>query len=209
VLKDILQREQVRNVTFLENLTRFMADNVGKLFSANSISKYLQHEKESINPAQIRTYLGFLSNAYILNKVNRYDISGKQLLASNEKYYFEDLGLRNMLISSRRAVDIEKVIENAVYLHLIRMGYAVYVGILKQCEVDFVAVKGEETAYIQVTYLLSEEGTIQREFGNLLMINNNYPKYVISMDPFQSESNYEGVKHIHLRSFLKMTGLFG
>jgi predicted AAA+ superfamily ATPase len=141
--------------------------------------------------------------------VNRYDISGKQLLASNEKYYFEDLGLRNMLISSRRAVDIEKVIENAVYLHLIRMGYAVYVGILKQCEVDFVAVKGEETAYIQVTYLLSEEGTIQREFGNLLMINNNYPKYVISMDPFQSESNYEGVKHIHLRSFLKMTGLFG
>jgi hypothetical protein len=207
VLKDILQREQVRNVTFLENLTRFMADNVGKLFSANSICKYLQHEKESVNPAQIRIYLGFLSNAYILNKVNRYDISGKQLLASNEKYYFEDLGLRNMLTSGRRAVDIEKVIENTVYLHLVRIGYAVYVGTLKRGEIDFVAVKGDETVYIQASYLLGEEATIQREFGNLLAINNNFPKYVISMDPFQTESNYEGIKHLHLRTFLRMTAL--
>jgi hypothetical protein len=207
VLKDILQREQVRNVTFLENLTRFMADNVGKLFSSNSICKFLQHEKETLNPAQIRTYLGFLANAYILNKVSRYDISGKQLLANNEKYYFEDLGLRNMLTSGRRAVDIEKIIENAVYLHLIRIGYSVYVGTLKRGEVDFVAVKGEETVYIQATYLLSEESTIQREFGNLQAIENNYPKYVISMDPFQSESNLDGIRHLHLRTFLKLQSL--
>jgi predicted AAA+ superfamily ATPase len=139
--------------------------------------------------------------------VNRYDISGKQLLASNEKYYFEDLGLRNMLTSGRRAVDIEKVIENAVYLHLVRIGYAVYVGTLKRGEIDFVAVKGDETVYIQASYLLGEEATIQREFGNLLAINNNFPKYVISMDPFQTESNYEGIKHLHLRTFLRMTAL--
>jgi hypothetical protein len=147
--------------------------------------------------------MGFLCNAYILNKVNRYDISGKQLLTSNEKYYFEDLGLRNMLTSGRRAVDIEKLIENAVYLHLLRMGYKVYVGTLKKGEVDFVAVKGDETAYVQATYLLSGEDTVQREFGRLMEIENNYPKYVISMDPFQTESNYEGIQHLHLRNFLR------
>lgn len=207
VLKDILQREQVRNVAFLENLSRFIADNIGKLFSPNSISKFLQHEKESINPPLVRAYMGFLCNAYILNKVSRYDISGKQLLTTNEKYYFEDLGLRNMLTSGRRAIDIEKIIENAVYLHLLRMGYKVYVGTLKNSEIDFVATKGEETVYLQATYLLSEESTIQREFGNLLEINNNYPKYVVSMDPFQTESNYEGIKHLHLRNFLKMQSI--
>jgi hypothetical protein len=203
VLKDILQREQVRNVSFLENLSRFIADNIGKLFSPNSICKYLLHEKETVNPPLVRAYMGFLCNAYILNKVNRYDISGKQLLANNEKYYFEDLGLRNMLTSGRRAVDIEKLIENAVYLHLLRMGYKVYVGTLKRGEVDFVAIKGEEIAYVQATYLLSGEDTVQREFGRLMEIENNYPKYVISMDPFQSESNYEGIQHLYLRNFLR------
>ena len=204
VLKDLLAREQVRNVTFLENLTRFVADNTGKLFSSTSISKYMHHEKEIVNPALVRSYMGFLCNAFILNRVNRYDIHGKQLLSNNEKYYFEDLGLRNVLTSGGRATDIEKLIENAIYLHLRRMGYAVFVGVLRNGEVDFVATKGEEIVYVQATYLLSEEATIKREFGNLLAISNNYPKYVVSMDPFQPESNYEGIKHLHLRSFLTM-----
>lgn len=204
VLKDILKREQVRNVAFLENLSRFMADNIGKLFSPNSLSKYMQHEKENINAPLIRSYMNFLCNAFVLNKVRRYDIHGKQLLSSNEKYYFEDMGLRNVLSSGKRAVDIEKLIENAVYLHLRRLGYSVYVGILRNCEIDFVAQKGEEVLYIQVAYLLSEETTIQREFGNLKVINNDYPKYVVSLDPFQSESNYEGIRHLNLRTFLKM-----
>lgn len=204
VLKDVLAREQVRNVTFLENLTRFVADNTGKLFSSTSISKYMHHEKEIVNPALVRSYMGFLCNAFILNRVNRYDIHGKQLLSNNEKYYFEDLGLRNVLTSGGRATDIEKLIENAIYLHLRRMGYAVFVGVLRNGEVDFVATKGEEILYVQATYLLSEEATIKREFGNLLAISNNYPKYVVSMDPFQPESNYEGIKHLHLRSFLTM-----
>ena len=204
VLKDILKREQVRNVAFLENLSRFMADNIGKLFSPNSLSKYMQHEKENINAPLIRSYIHFLCNAFVLNKVRRYDIHGKQLLSSNEKYYFEDMGLRNVLSSGERAVDIEKLIENAVYLHLRRLGYSVYVGILRNSEIDFVAQKGEEVLYIQVSYLLSEETTIQREFGNLKVINNDYPKYVVSLDPFQSESNYEGIRHLNLRTFLKM-----
>ena len=204
VLKDVLAREQVRNVTFLENLTRFVADNTGKLFSPTSISKYMHHEKENVNPALVRSYMGFLCNAFILNRVSRYDIHGKQLLSNNEKYYFEDLGLRNVLTSGGRATDIEKLIENAIYLHLRRMGYAVFVGVLRNGEVDFVATKGEEIVYVQATYLLSEEATIKREFGNLLAISNNYPKYVVSMDPFQPESNYEGIKHLHLRSFLTM-----
>lgn len=204
VLKDILKREQVRNVAFLENLSRFIADNIGKLFSPNSICKYMQHEKENINSPLVRSYMNFLCNAYILNKVSRYDIHGKQLLSNNEKYYFEDLGLRNILSSGKRAVDIEKLIENAVYLHLRRLGYSVYVGILKNSEIDFVAQKGEETLYVQATYLLSDESTIQREFGNLKVINNNYPKYVVSMDPFQSESNYDGIRHVSLRKFLRM-----
>ena len=164
----------------------------------------MHHEKEIVNPALVRSYMGFLCNAFILNRVNRYDIHGKQLLSNNEKYYFEDLGLRNVLTSGGRATDIEKLIENAIYLHLRRMGYAVFVGVLRNGEVDFVATKGEEIVYVQATYLLSEEATIKREFGNLLAISNNYPKYVVSMDPFQPESNYEGIKHLHLRSFLTM-----
>lgn len=202
ILKDILGREQVRNVAFLENLSRFVADNIGKLFSANSISKYMQHERENVNPPLVRSYMDFLCNAFILNKVNRYDIHGKQLLSTNEKYYFEDLGLRNALTSGNRAVDIEKLIENAVYLHLLRLGYKVYVGTLRNGEIDFVANKGDNTVYVQATYLLSES-TVKREFDNLREIKNNYPKYVVSMDPFQAESNLEGIRHLHLRSFLK------
>lgn len=203
VLKDILGREQVRNVAFLDNLTRFVADNTGKLFSANSISKYMQIERENVSPTLVRSYMDSLCNAFILNKVRRYDIHGKQLLATNEKYYFEDLGLRNSLTSGNRAVDIEKLIEGSIYLHLLRLGYTVYVGTLRNGEIDFVANKGDDTVYVQATYLLSDEATVKREFGNLKEIKNNYPKYVVSMDPFQAESNLDGIRHLHLRSFLK------
>ncbi|WP_300153195.1 hypothetical protein [Bacteroides sp.] len=107
------------------------------------------------------------------------------------------------MTSGNRAVDIEKLIENAVYLHLLRLGYKVYVGTLRNGEIDFVANKGDNTVYVQATYLLSEESTVKREVDNLREIKNNYPKYVVSMDPFQAESNLEGIRHLHLRSFLK------
>lgn len=204
VLKDIIQREQIRNVTSFINLSRFASDNIGKLMSPNSISKYLRSQGENLSPVIVQNYLKYLCNAYLAYKVPRYDIHGKQLLENNDKYYFEDLGIRNKLVRTRQTNDIEKRIENAVYLHLLRLGYSVQVGQLRSAEIDFVAEKGEETLYIQVAYLISDEETEKREFGNLQAIKNNHPKIVVSMNPLNTISDVEGIKHIHLRQFLTM-----
>ena len=207
VLKDIVQREQIRNVTSFINLSRFVSDTIGKLVSPNSIMKYLRSLGENLSSVIIQNYLKYLCNAYLTYRVQRYDIHGKQLLGSNDKYYFEDLGIRNKLVRTRQTNDIEKRIENAVYLHLLRLGYTVHVGQLRNAEIDFVAEKGEETIYIQVAYLIADEETEKREFGNLQAIKNNYPKMVISMNPLNSISDVEGIKHIHLRHFLSMNKL--
>ncbi|WP_290236683.1 DUF4143 domain-containing protein, partial [Muribaculum intestinale] len=152
-------------------------------------------------------YLKAASNAYIINKVPRYDIHGKRLLETNDKYYFEDLGLRNMLAGQNRTGDIEKVIENAVYLHLKNLGYKISVGTLPNGEIDFVAEKGGTSVYIQVAYLIADDKTKEREFGNLLKIQDNYPKYVISMNPMLRPQNYEGIKHLTLRQSLMSDSL--
>ena len=207
VLKDIVQREQIRNVTSFINLSRFVSDTIGKLVSPNSIMKYLRSQGENLSSVIIQNYLKYLCNAYLTYRVQRYDIHGKQLLESNDKYYFEDLGIRNKLVRTRQTNDIEKRIENAVYLHLLRLGYNVHVGQLRNAEIDFVAEKGEETIYIQVAYLIADEETEKREFGNLQAIKNNHPKMVISMNPLNSISDVEGIKHIHLRHFLSMNQL--
>lgn len=202
VLKDVVEREALRNVTLFENLMSFVSDNAGQLVSANSLSKYLKSQRVDLSPLSAINYLRAASNAYIINKVPRYDIHGKRLLETNDKYYFEDLGLRNMLAGPNRAGDIEKVIENAVYLHLKGLGYKINVGTIPTGEIDFVAEKGGTTIYFQVAYLIAEESTMQREFGNLLKIPDNYPKYVISMNPMIRPQEYEGVKHLTLRQFL-------
>lgn len=202
VLKDVVQREGLRNVTLFENLMTFVSDNTGQLVSANSISKYLKSQKVELTAMSAINYLKAASNAYIINKVQRYDIHGKRLLETSDKYYFEDIGLRNLLVGSNRARDIEKVIENAVYLHLRCLGYKVMVGTLPEGEIDFVAEKEGKRVYIQVAYLLADESTIQREFGNLLTIKDNYPKYVVSMDPVTRHWDYDGITHIPLRHFL-------
>ena len=207
VLKDIVQREQIRNVTSFINLSRFVSDTIGKLVSPNSIMKFLRSQGENLSSVIIQNYLKYLCNAYLTYRVQRYDIHGKQLLESNDKYYFEDLGIRNKLVRTRQTNDIEKRIENAVYLHLLRLGYNVHVGQLRNAEIDFVAEKGEETIYIQVAYLIADEETEKREFGNLQAIKNNHPKMVISMNPLNSISDVEGIKHIHLRHFLGMNKL--
>lgn len=207
VLKDILQREQIRNVTSFINLSRFVSDTIGKLVSPNSIMKYLRSQGENLSSVIIQNYLKYLCNAYLTYRVQRYDIHGKQLLESNDKYYFEDLGIRNKLVRTRQTNDIEKRIENAVYLHLLRLGYTVHVGQLRNAEIDFVAEKGEEIIYIQVAYLIADEETEKREFGNLQAIKNNHPKMVISMNPLNSIFDVEGIKHIHLRHFLGMNRL--
>lgn len=202
VLKDVVQREGLRNVTMFENLMSYVSDNVGQIVSATSLSKYLKSQRVDLTPLTAINYLKAASNAYIINKIPRYDIHGKRLLETNDKYYFEDLGLRNMLSGTDRTGDIEKVIENSVYLHLKGLGYKISVGTLSNGEIDFVAEKDGIPVYIQVAYLIADDSTMEREFGNLLKIQDNYPKYVISMNPMVRPQNYEGIRHLTLRQFL-------
>lgn len=203
ILKDVIAREQIRNVPFLENLISFISDSTGKIISASSIGKYMKTQQIEVTTTVILNYLAYFCNAFIINKVPRYDIHGKRLLESSEKYYFEDLGLRNALTGSNQIGDIEKLIENAIYLHLKSQGFTVSVGQFRQMEIDFVAKKNGQTIYVQATYLLASEDTIEREFGNLQLIKDNYPKYVISLDPFHKVNDREGITQLHLREFLR------
>ena len=203
LLKDVILRNKIRNVVFLENLVRFIADNVGKIMSANSIAKYMKSQGENITSSVVINYIKYLCDAYIIHKVNRYDIHGKRLFDSNDKYYFEDYGIRNTLARGTREGDIEKIIENVIYSHLVRLGYEVYVGQLQAGEIDFVCQKPEGgRVYIQVSYLIADDATREREFGNLRSIKDNYPKYVISMTPLVTKTDDNGITHLHLRRFL-------
>ena len=204
LLKDVIMRNQIRNVPFLENLVRFLADNTGKLISANSIAKYMKSQGESITSTVIINYISFLCEAYILHKVNRFDIHGKRIFETNDKFYFEDNGIRNALAGGTREGDIEKVIENIIYQHLIRLGYQVYVGQQQAGEIDFVCTKPDgQRIYVQASYIIADMATREREFGNLRAINDNYPKYVISMTPLLTRNDDNGIIHLHLRKFLK------
>ena len=204
LLKDVIMRNNIRNVNFLENLVLYLADNTGKIISANNVSKYMKSNGENISASVILNYLNYLSDAYIINKVNRYDVHGKRLFDSNEKYYFEDNGIRNAIAGGTREGDVEKVIENVVYQNLVRLGYEVFVGQLQSSEIDFMCTKPNgEKIYVQVSYLIVNEETRKREFGNLMKIQDNYPKYVVSMTPLITNNDYDGIKHIHLRNFLK------
>lgn len=204
MMRDVISREKIRNVPFIENLSRFIADNDGKLISTNSIVKFMKSQGEKISETVTSNYIGYLCKALIINAVTRYDIHGKKLFEMIYKYYFSDHGLRNYLCGFNLRSSIEKVMENIVYLHLLTRGYKVNVGILRAGEVDFVATKGDRTLYVQVAYLLVSEETIEREFGNLAGIKDNYPKYVVSMDPISGElTEYPGIHHVHLREFLK------
>lgn len=203
VLKDIVERQSVRNLTFLNRLLRYFADTIGKLTSMNNISKFMKSQGVDIAVKSISSYLSYYKDAYLLSTVERFDIHGKRILESNEKIYFGDLGLRNFISGGEREGDIEKVIENIVYLQLIRMGYNITVGQLKAGEVDFVCTKPNERIYVQVSYLIATKETEEREFGALSSINDNYPKYVISMTPLIKRSDKDGIIHIGLRNFLK------
>ncbi|MGN0226088.1 MAG: ATP-binding protein, partial [Prevotella sp.] len=206
LLKDIVKREGIRNVEFLESLVFYAADNVGNLFSANNISRYLKSQRVNISPLQVINYLRPLQEAYLIHKVRRMDVSGLRTFEIGEKYYFEDLGLRNCHIGFNMQRDIHKLIENAIYLHLIHCGYEVYTGQMSgNREVDFVARRGDAIVYVQATYQISDDATRQREFGNLLAIRNSYPKYVVSLDEWTSGSIVDGIHHIHLADFLQLS----
>lgn len=203
LLKDVVLRNQIRNVTFLENLVKYLADNTGKLISTSNISKFMNSNGEKVSATVINSYVKHLCEAFMIQRVNRYDIHGKKLFENNDKYYFEDHGIRNALVGGTREGDIEKVIENVIYQQLVRMGYEVAVGQLRAGEIDFVASDAEGArVYVQASYIIADEGTRKREFGNLKAIKDNYPKYVISMTPLVTRNNDEGVTHISLRSFL-------
>ena len=203
LLKDVIMRNKIRNVPFLENLVRFLADNTGKMISANSIAKYMKSQGDNITSTAIINYTKYLCDAYLIHRVNRYDIHGKKLFESNDKFYFEDNGLRNTLAGGSREGDIEKVIENIVYNHLIRLGFEVTVGQLQAGEVDFVCKKPDgHRAYVQASYIIADDATREREFGNLRAIKDNYPKYVVSMTPLVNRQDSDGIIHLHLRRFL-------
>jgi len=202
LLKDIVAREGIRNIHFLENLIEYLADNVGNLFSASNIAKYLKSQRSTVTTQTVLNYIKPLINAFFVYKVPRYDISGLKIFEVGEKYYFEDLGLRNCIGGFDNRKDIGKVMENAVYLHLLRLGYKVFVGQLGSSEIDFIAEKNGINIYVQVTFMLTDENTVNREFGNLLKIDDNYRKYVVSMDEYNAGSNYNGIEQVHLKDFL-------
>jgi predicted AAA+ superfamily ATPase len=203
LVKDIVRRKKVRNVPFLENLIKYVGDNIGKPLSATNIQNYMTSNQNEVSKNLILKYLKATTEAFLVHNVTRYNLHGKKLLESNDKYYFGDVGLRNFIVGGRRANDIEKIVENLVYQHLIRLGYKVTVGQMYATEIDFVGTKGDDTIYVQASYLITEESTFEREFGNLKKINDNYPKYVISMTPFLDSSKYEGIIHVPLAKFLK------
>ncbi len=204
MMRDVITREGIRNVPFIENLAHYIADNIGKLTSVINISNYLNSQGEKITSNLTSVYLKFLCNSLILKPVARYDVRGKKLFEQRYKYYFSDHGLRNLLCGFSIRASIEKLIENVIYNQLLVWGYNVTVGVLRNSEIDFVATNDAKVVYIQATYLLAADETIEREFGNLAAIRDNYPKYVVSMDPVTgSLTQYPGIQHVGLRDFLK------
>ncbi len=200
LLKDIVARYDIRNVSFLQRLTRFLADNVGNMVTARKISEYLKSQKINVSHNLVIDYLSYLSNAMLVLPVRRTDIVGKKIFEIGEKYYFEDLGIRHALVGFR-LTDINKILENIVFMHLKSAGYEVTVGQIAKQEVDFVCEKAGERLYIQAAYMISDDKVRDREFGNLLAIPDNYPKKVVSMDEITGRS-YLGIDHIRLEDFL-------
>ncbi|MES2446027.1 MAG: ATP-binding protein [Bacteroidota bacterium] len=200
IFRDIISRYNLRSSNSLEKLVAFIADNIGSMFSAKKISDFLKSQQVKIAPNQIQLYNQYLSNAYIIHDVERYDLIGKRIFEFGSKFYFENLGIRNAIIGYRPN-DIGKLLENIVYNHLLYLGYDIKVGAYATKEIDFVCKRNGELLYIQVALRLDAEDTIKREFGNLLAIADNYPKYVITNDNFEGTS-YQGVKHVNIREFL-------
>ncbi|MDR3283991.1 MAG: ATP-binding protein [Treponema sp.] len=204
LLRDVIARENIRNIQFLENLAAYAADNTGSLFSANNISKYLKNQRVNMPVQTVITYLSALQKSFLVRKVSRIDIKGLKIFEIGEKYYFEDIGLRNILVKNPLILDIAKVIENAVYNFLVQRDFTVYVGSLGGAEIDFVAEKLGTKLYVQVAFRISDEETARREFGGLERIDDNFPKYVVTLDDYLPAYSESGIRCVHLKDFLMM-----
>ena len=200
-LKDILKRNRIRDVDLLERIIAYVMANVGTTFSATSLAKFLKSEQRTVAPETILNYIKYCCDAYLFYQVKREDLQGKQILASNEKYYIADHGIREAVFGGNTK-DINLILENIVYLELLRRGYEVTVGRTGDKEIDFVCDKRGEKLYVQVAYLLASEETIAREFGAYDSIRDNFPKYVVSLDEF--DMSRDGIKHRNIRDFLLM-----
>lgn len=202
VLNDVVKRNKIRDVDLLSRIVAYVMANIGTTFASTSIAKFLKSEQRTVAPETILNYIKYCTDAYLFYQVNRQDLQGKQILATNEKYYMADHGLREAVFGGNMR-DINLVLENIVYMELLRRGYAVTVGKAGDKEIDFVCQKQNQKLYVQVCYLLASEETINREFGVYSSIPDNFPKYVVSMD--EINMSRDGIKHCNIRDFLTQT----
>lgn len=199
--KDIVKRNKIRDVDLLERIIAYVMANIGTTFSATTIVKFLKNEQRTVSADTILNYIKYCVDAYLFYQVKRQDLQGKQILSTNEKYYIADHGIREAVYGGNMR-DINLILENIVFMEILRRGYHVTVGKVKEKEIDFVCEKRNEKIYVQVTYLLASEDTINREFGIYQNIKDNYPKFVVSLDEFDMSRN--GIKHMNIREFLKV-----
>lgn len=200
IFSDIVKRNQVRKIDQLERVVKYTFSNVGNTFSAKSIADYLKSERRSLDNETVYSYLDKLEKAYLLHRCSRYDLQGKEILKTQEKFYLADVALRYSVLGYN-ADSVASSLENIVYLELCRRGYTVYVGKTSDGEIDFVAVRQNEKIYVQVTQEINSEKTEKREYNRLLEIPDNYPKFVLTTDEFAG-GNYEGIKTMHIADFL-------
>lgn len=200
IFTDIVRRNQIRKVDQLERVVKYTFSNVGQTFSAASLSKYLKSQNRQMDPETVYSYLSKLESAYILHRCSRYDIKGKELLKTQEKFYLADSSFRFSVLGYEPDA-VAGMLENIVYLELLRRGYDVHIGKLDQTEVDFVAVRKSEKLYIQISERIDRAETEQREYGNLLAIPDNYPKYVLRTDDF-ADGSHQGIRTMHIADFL-------
>ncbi len=201
ILKDVVRRNNIRDVDLLERIISYVMSNIGHTFSARSISNYLKSENRKVSPDTVLNYIKACCDAFLFYKLSREDIVGKKLLTINEKYYIADHGIREAVFGGNER-DIDQLLENIVCIELLRRGYKITIGKVGDKEIDFIAYRGAEKIYIQVTYLLSSQETIDREFNVYDSVSDNYPKYVVSLDEFDMSRN--GIKHKNVRDFLLM-----
>jgi predicted AAA+ superfamily ATPase len=203
LLRDVIARENIRNVWFLENLAVYLADNTGSLFSARNISGGLKNQKLNIPVQTVISYLEALEKSMLIHRIRRADVRGLKVFEIGEKYYFEDIGLRNVLVRNPR-LDTAKLVEQAVCLFLLQRGFTVYTGKLDDNEIDFVALRQAEKLYVQAAYRIGDEAVYQREFGNLERIPDQHPKYVVTLDEDMPPVNGRGIRWMRLKDFLVM-----